>query len=77
MEASHHNPYGDGQGRAPIISYRAGNTNHGPKGSLHENERSHNVAKNSQNLSHHESHNIVTYEMILIVAYVLRHAESD
>ena len=58
MEASHHNenPSRDGRGQAPTVSHRAGNTNRGPEGSSHENERSHNVAKKSQNLSHHESH---------------------
>ena len=58
MEASHHNehPSRDGRGWAPTVSHCAGNTNHGPEGSRHENERLHNVAKNSQNISHHESH---------------------
>ncbi|KAL5564759.1 hypothetical protein UlMin_027923 [Ulmus minor] len=57
LEASHHNenPSGDGRGRAPTVSHRAANTNRGPEGSRHENERSHNVADNSQNLSHHEN----------------------
>ena len=54
LEASHHNYFGDGQGRAPIVSHHAGNNNHGPEGGRCENERSHNVADNSQNLSHHE-----------------------
>ena len=58
VEASHHNenPSGDGRGQAPPVSHRAGNTNRGPEGSRHENEKSHNVADNSQNLSHHGSH---------------------
>ena len=58
MEASHHNEhsYEDERGQAPIVSHCVGNTNHGPERSLHENERSHNVADNSQNMSHHEIH---------------------
>ena len=55
LEASHQNLSGNGRGRALTISHHAGNTNRGLEGSLHENERSHNVADNSQNLSHHES----------------------
>ncbi|KAL5542882.1 hypothetical protein UlMin_010592 [Ulmus minor] len=55
LEASHHNPSGNGRGRALTISHHAGNTDHGLEGSRHEDERSHNVADNSQNLSHHEN----------------------
>ena len=55
LEAFHHNPSGNGRGRALTISHHAGNTNHDLGGSRHEDERSHNVADNSQNLSHHEN----------------------
>ena len=55
LEASYHHPSGNGRGRALTISHHAGNTDHGLEGSRHEDERSHNVADNSQNLSHHEN----------------------
>ena len=60
LEVSHHNqhPFKDEQGWAPTVSYCVGNThntNHGHEGNCYENERSHNVIENSQNLSNHKS----------------------